>query len=148
MKKLQILDALMRIYEQNFRNLHWNAKGEDFNDSHKSITTEYYEMLSKDVDAIAEMLCMFEINPCNYPQAIEIISNDSNSHIIVDSSKLYSRRDIIEFADVMFSDICKLLSECIEGMNNPIDAGIRSELETMLYNYTLQYRYINKRRKM
>ena len=46
----------------------------------------------------------------------------------------------------MLNDICNLLSDCIEEINEPINAGIRSELETQLYNYTLQARYINARR--
>jgi len=144
--KLVVLDALLRLYEQNFRNLHWNAKGEDFNDSHKSITTEYYEMVSEDVDKIAEILAMLGTNPCNYPQAMEIISNQQEKYIIVDNTKLYTRAEIIEVSQIMFNDICNLLSASIEELNNPLDAGIRSELETLLYNYTLQYRYINKRR--
>lgn len=144
--KLVVLDALLRLYEQNFRNLHWNAKGEDFNDSHKSITTEYYEMVSEDVDKIAEILAMLGNNPCNYPQAMEIISNQQEKYIIVDNNKLYTRAEIIEVSQIMFNDICNLLSASIEELNNPLDAGIRSELETLLYNYTLQFRYINKRR--
>lgn len=144
--KLVILDALLRLYEQNFRNLHWNAKGEDFNDSHKSITTEYYEMVSEDVDKIAEILAMLGTNPCNYPQAMDIIGQQAEKYLIVDNSKLYTRAEIIEISEIMFNDICNLLSESIEELNNPLDAGIRSELETLLYNYTLQHRYINKRR--
>ena len=146
--KLVILDALLRLYEQNFRNLHWNAKGEDFNDSHKSITTEYYEMLAEDVDKVAEILSMLGKNPCNYPQALEIINADPGKFVIVDSEKLYTRKEIIEISAIMFNDICNLLSIAIEELENPLDAGIRSELETLLYNYTLQHRYINKRRSM
>lgn len=144
--KLVVLDALLRLYEQNFRNLHWNAKGEDFNDSHKSITTEYYEMVSEDVDKVAEILAMLGINPCNYPQAMEIVSQQEEKYIIVENDKLYTRAEIIEISQIMFNDICNLLSASIEELNNPLDAGIRSELETLLYNYTLQFRYINKRR--
>lgn len=146
--KLVLLDALLRLYEQNFRNLHWNAKGEDFNDSHKSITTEYYEMVSEDVDKVAEILAMMGENPCNYPQALEIINADEGKFVIVDTEKLYTRAEIIEISGIMFNDICNILSVIITEMENPLDAGIRSELETLLYNYTLQYRYINKRRAM
>ena len=42
MDKLIELNSVLRLYESNYRNLHWNSKGIDFNDSHKSITTEYY----------------------------------------------------------------------------------------------------------
>lgn len=144
--KLKLLDALLRLYEQNFRNLHWNAVGEDFNDSHKDITTEYYEMLSKDVDFIAEVLCMYNTCPVNYMEAAEMISSAENKYIMVESDRKYTRKDICEYTDLMFKDICKLLSEVIAQVQNPMDAGIKSELETMLYRYTLQSRYINARR--
>lgn len=144
--KLKLLDALLRLYEQNFRNLHWNSVGEDFNDSHKSITTEYYEMLSKDVDFIAEVLCMYNTNPVNYMEAAEMISSAESKYLLVESGRKYTRKEICEYADVMFKDICKLLSEIIAQVQNPMDAGIKSELETMLYRYTLQSRYINARR--
>jgi len=144
--KLIELDAVLRLYEQNFRNLHWNAKGNDFNDSHKSITTEYYEMVSKDIDAIAEMLAMFNIDPFNYIEAVEYITKSENKYLVIDSKVHYTRAQIIDFSAVMLSCICTILADAIEEMTNPIDAGIKSELETMLYNYSLQTRYINKRR--
>lgn len=147
MSKLQELDAVLRIYESNFRNLHWNSVGNDFNDSHKSITTEYYEMLSNTIDQVAEMICMLGGgNPCNYKEALDIVNNLEQERFIVKSSVKYNRAAIISLADKMLTDICELLSDAIQEINDPIDAGIKSELETMLYNYSLQARYINKRR--
>lgn len=144
--KLKELDAVLRVYECNFRNLHWNSVGIDFNDSHKSITTEYYEMLSTSIDSIAEMICILGENPYNYAEALDMVEGTDKKYLIVDSSKKYDRQSIIELSSIMLNDICSLLSECIEEIAKPIDAGIRSELETMLYNYTLQARYINARR--
>lgn len=146
MKKLKELDAVLRIYECNFRNLHWNSTGIDFNDSHKSITTEYYEMISGTIDTVAEMLCMLGANPCNYIEALEIVKGSEKDYLMIESAKKYDRRSIIGFSNAMLNDICSLLSDSIEELNNPIDAGIRSELETILYSYTLQARYINLRR--
>ena len=71
--KIKELDAVLRLYEGNFRNLHWNAVGIDFNDSHKSISTEYYEMVSDTIDVVAEIICMLGENPCNYMEAIDIL---------------------------------------------------------------------------
>ena len=68
--------------------------------------------------------------------------------LIVDSKRLYTRKDIIEIASKMFTDIVELLSATIESeeLQAPINAGIRSELESILNDFDLQYRYINKRR--
>ena len=144
--KLIELDAVLRIYEQNFRNLHWNSKGIEFNDSHKNITTEYYEMVSEDVDKVAELLAMLNIDAFNYLEAADYITKSETKYFIVDSKTHYSKLEICKFADIMLNDICSILSAAIEELSNPLDAGIRSELETMLYNYSLQARYLNKRR--
>ena len=146
--KLKELDALLRLYEQNFRNLHWNSAGLEFNDSHKNITTEYYEMLAEDVDAIAEILCMYGANPVNYVEAYEIIKNTDNNYYIVNSMEKFDKAKIVEISEVMLNDICKLLSEIIPQVTNPLDAGIKSELESMLFKYSKEARYLNKRRAM
>jgi len=146
MSKLVELDATLRLYEQNFRNLHWNSKGNDFNDSHKSITTEYYEMVSADVDAIAEMEAILGIDPLNYTETADYIVKSEKQFITIQSNKHYTRAEIIEISNTMLLDICAVLSDAIEELSNPLDAGIRSELETLLYKYTVEARYINKRR--
>ena len=146
MSKLVELDATLRLYEQNFRNLHWNAKGNDFNDSHKSITTEYYEMISADVDKVAEMEAIMGIDPLNFTEAADFIVKSEKKYITIQSDKHYTRAEIIEIANTMLLDICAELAAAIEEISNPLDAGVRAELENLLYAYTLQARYINKRR--
>lgn len=147
MSKLVELDVVLRLHEQNFRNLHWNAKGNDFDDSHKSITTEYYEMVSADVDKVAEILAIKGIDPPNYMEIAEYINHSETTYSLVDSKRHYTRADIIKMSDIMLNEICKLLAVCIEELEDDImAAGIKSELETLLYNYTLQAKYINKRR--
>ena len=145
-EKLVELDAVLRIYEQNFRNLHWNSKGIEFNDSHKNITTEYYEMVAADVDKVAETLAILGLDPFNYLEAAKFITESESKYFIVDSKTHYSKLEICKFADIMLNDICTILAAAIEELSNPLDAGIKSELETLLYNYSLQARYLNKRR--
>ena len=144
--KLVELDAVLRIYEQNFRNLHWNSKGIEFNDSHKNITTEYYEMISADVDKVAEILAMLGIDPFNYLEAAEYVTKSEVKYFVVDSKTHYSKLEICKFADIMLNDICTIIAAAIEEVTDPINAGVKSELESMLYNYFLQARYLNKRR--
>ena len=145
--KLKELDAILRIYETNFRVLHWNSIGIDFNDSHKEITTEYYEMVSGTIDKIAEMLCMLGENPCNYLEAVKIaMNNGEHKYVVVKSTEKYDRPAIVGLSNMMLMDICQLLSDCIEEVQEPINAGIKSELESILFDYTLQARYINARR--
>ena len=145
--KLKELDAILRIYETNFRVLHWNSVGIDFNDSHREISTEYYEIVSGTIDKIAEMLCMLGENPCNYLEAVKIaMNNGEHKYVVVKSTEKYDRPAIVELSNMMLMDICQLLSDCIEEVQEPINAGIKSELESILFDYTIQARYINARR--
>ena len=144
--KLKLLDAVLRLYEQNFRNLHWNSVGLEFNDSHKNITTEYYEMVSEDVDAVAEILCMFNVNPANYIEAYDMISKSESKFLIVDSNKKYTKAEIVDLSETMLKDICELVAAIITQIQNPLDAGIKSEFESMLFKYSKEARYLNARR--
>lgn len=148
MDKLIELNAMLRLYESNYRNLHWNSKGIDFNDSHKSITTDYYEMISESIDEVAEFISRLGGNAPNYMEVCEILNSQERRYLIVNSSELYSREQIVQLSDTMLNDICTLISECLEDsvMQETINAGIKSDLESMLSKYDLQARYINKRR--
>ena len=143
---LLLFDAILRLYEQNFRNLHWNSAGMEFNDSHKDITTGYYEMISKDVDDVAEILHMLNVYPLNYIEAANMIMKAEKQYYVVNSSTNYSRGDICKAADIMLRDICEMLAEIIQALEDPLDAGIKSFFEDMLFRYTKEARYLNKRR--
>lgn len=146
MNSLIKLNAFLRLYESNFYNLHWNSKGEEFNDAHKGISTDYYELCGKYIDITAEMICRFGKLPLNFREVC-IVGEKSNC-LFIESQKLYSRKDIIELSDKMLGDIVSIIVNCLdnEEINNTINSGIKSELETMLEAFDLQYRYINKRR--
>lgn len=138
------LNAMLRVYNSNFLNLHWNTVGEEFNDAHKGISTDYYELCDKYVDTTAEMIARFGINAPNYIE----VANMASDFIVVDSTKLYTRKEIIEYADKMLGDICKCIVTCLaeDCMKEGYNTGIRSDLEAMHSEFDLQYRYINKRR--
>ena len=143
---LKEFDAMLRLYEQNFRNLHWNSVGLEFNDSHKNITTEYYEMVSDTVDEIAEILCMVDLDPANYMEAINILNSSNCNFLIIDSKKKYTKAEIVKESQVMLSDICNSLANIASSVEEPIYAGIKSDLEDILYKYSKEMMYLNKRR--
>lgn len=146
--KFKVLNAVLRLYESNMRNLHWNSAGEEFNDSHKSITEEYYELLAETVDKISEIMAIFEINAPNYVEVLMIIKQCEKSFLVVESTKLYSRADVVRLIDVMFKDIIELIVDVLEDytFENPANAGVKSELENILYTFTFQQKYINGRK--
>lgn len=148
--KLIKLNAILRLYHQNFLNLHWNSAGEEFNDAHKSISTDYYELCDKYIDTTAEMICRLGGNPLNYIQVVEFLTNQDSKYFVTDSSKMYERKDIIKWSDVMLGDILKNIEEVLEDdeAEDSCNIGIKSDLEAMHSEFDLQYRYINKRRMM
>ena len=148
MEKINVLCSVLRLYESNFRLLHWNAVGSDFNDSHVSITTNYYEEISDTIDKIAEIGCMLNIMPLNYQETLEVIDSSEYKFLSIDSKKLYTRKEIVSMSDIMLGDICKLLIEVIqdEKIQLPENIGIKSDLEGILAKYITEHRFINKRR--
>ena len=146
--KFKMLNAVLRLYESNVRLLHWNSAGEEFNDGHKSITEEYYEMFAEVIDQISEIMAIFDILPPNYIEVWDIIKESDKTYLVVESEKLYTRADAIRIMQVMFRDIIDLLKDVLEDytFEDTVNAGIKSELENILYKFTFQYGYINKRR--
>lgn len=148
--KLQILNAVMRLHESNIRNLHWNTAGEEFDDAHKVITEEYYDLFATNIDKISEIMGMLDIPVPNYVQVIDVIKSSNRHFIVVKSDKLYNRGEIITLLDTIFGDITGLILEVLDEdiIQDTINTGIRAELENILYTFDFQKRYINKRRKM
>lgn len=146
--KLIELNSVLRLYCSNFRNLHWNSKGEEFDDAHATISNGYISLCDKYVDSTGEMITRLDMNPLNYTEVVEFINNAENNYMVINTEKLYTRKEIIEYSGKMLEDIVNLivavLNEAIIG--ETINAGIKSDLEAMLNEFDIQYRYINKRR--
>jgi len=142
------LHSVLRLYCSNLSNLHWNSCGEEFNDAHVNITDGLIDLFHKWIDPVGEMLTRLGINPLNYAEVFDLIKNSSNDYFIAESAKMYNRKEIITIADVMLKDIVTLICTVLdsEEMKATINAGIKSELEGMLNDFDLQYRYLNKRR--
>ena len=149
MYSLYDLHVALRLYHSNLLNLHWNAHGLEFNDSHKNITTEYYELCDKYIDITAEMLARLNIYAPNYIEVVQYISNSPDNFHVVDSKKLYTKEEIVALVDSMFESILSFIAKSLEDeeiKNNIENVGIKSDLEAMYSEFDLQYRYINKRR--
>ena len=143
--KFKMLNDVMRLYENNFRIMHWNSAGEEFNDGHVNITEKYYDMLAENIDKVSEIMGMLNIFPDGYD--LDTLPED-NRFIRVDSNKYYSRKEAIEISEQMLNDISNLIVIVLEDqiINLPNNAGIKSELETLLYTIQFESRYLNKRK--
>ena len=145
---LQELHAVLRLYCSNLSNLHWNSCGEEFNDTHVNITDGLIDLFHKCIDPVGEMLTRLDINPLNYIEVFKLIEGSENNYFIADSNKKYNRKEVIAIANVMLGDIVKLICASLdsEELKATINAGIKSELEAMLNDFDLQFRYLNKRK--
>ena len=146
--EMKELFAVMVLYRMNFENLHWNSIGEEFDNAHKEISTEYYEKINTDIDIVAEMLARMRINPMNYKEVWDFIEGGEKDYMLVSSSSTYMRDDIVQMSQRMLGDICKAIEnahecECMKDIKN---MGIKSTLEAMYDYYDLQVRYINGRK--
>ena len=146
-QKFKKLHDFMRFYESHLRIMHWNSAGEEFNDNHVNITEKYYEMISKHIDEIAEIMGIFNIFPDGYVEVCSVVNFD-NTGIHIDANKYYTRAESIEVIDKIFGHLIELFVDVLkEGIiEDPKYAGVKSTLEDILYQYTFQKDYINKRR--
>ena len=144
------LNSIMRLYESNIRLLHWNTVGEEFNDAHKEITEPYYEMIAKDIDRVAEIMGMLNIMPPNYLEVYAIVKKYKEDYVVIDSNKLYNRSEISDKIGHMFEDITNIIAEILDDdeLEDSKQVAIKSELESIMYDFDFQRRYINKRRLM
>ena len=74
MSKLLELQSVLRLYCSNLSNLHWNACGEEFNDSHVNICDGLIDLFHDWIDPVGEMLTRLDINPLNYAEVLDLIS--------------------------------------------------------------------------
>ncbi len=149
MQELLELCSILLVHRANMQNLHWNAQGLMFDETHKDITSDYYDDLLNKADEVAEMLCRLGINPPNYSEVLTIINESSREHLIVSSDTLYGFVDIVDLIDVMFKDILESIEACLnntEISDNIKNVGIKASLESMYNEFDLQCRYINNRR--
>lgn len=149
--KIQELLAALLLAESNFKVMHWKYKGDQFDNYHKEVTSDYYTLCSDQADIVAEIIMRLDDDedPLNYSEVLEVIDDSDNEYLIVDSDSYYSKEDVVKNTDNIFSGILKLIEsilqeECIA--NNIRNVGIKSSLESMYETFDLQYRYINARR--
>lgn len=147
MDQLTVLLAKLIIHESNMRCLHWLVKGSEFDNSHSGFTTSYYEMISNDIDYVAECLMRNDKDVLNYEEALEIAREENSS--MIDSDKKYASVEAAQICNQIFSSILLSLEAVLESTDikdNIKNVGIRSSLESMYERYDKEKRFLNKRR--
>ena len=149
MHSMQRLLAVLILAQSNFQTLHWKSIGKRFDRQHK-IAAELYERCFNDQDTIAEYSIMLGVNTVNIVSAVSMLSgDDSHEYIIVSPEKDYKHDEFHENVSAILSDIKYAISIALQDeeiQNNPVNVGIKSDLESIIGWYDLQDRYLNTRR--
>lgn len=144
---LKELLSVFVVYSHNFKVLHWQAIGNRFDTIH-SIANNYYEMLSADVDKIAEMGARFGLDSVGFSEAIEILDTLDGDYLVLKADKKIDYSEFVSATDSMLQQILLCLESVHETkeLQDIHNMGIKSDIEAMHASYDLQYRYLNARR--
>ena len=139
--------AVLLVYRHNFQILHWMANGESFLTIHEQ-AQKYYELLTKDIDTVAEIYLRYNNEIVNYKDAYDLIEDSDRNFLLVTGNDFCDMKSFVFYSEKMFND----LKDCIESLLTDQEqfesiksVGAKSELENMHNEYDLQSNYIVKR---
>ena len=66
------------------------------------------------INDIGEFITRFDGFPANYKEVLELIESADHDFLMVDSSRLYTRKDIIRLSQTMLNDTVNLISEVLD----------------------------------
>lgn len=113
MDKLKLLMALLTIYENNFRVLHWKLSGTGFHTAHERYGG-YYDSLGDHMDMIAEQIISLGGKPVNMQEALSTIESSNIHAIIIAPNESYH----VEAADRAAYTMFNLLYQIADEINN------------------------------
>ena len=151
---LKELTAVFTIYANNFKVLHWGAIGRSFDVIHNQ-SEKYYNMLSEDLDKIAEMALRLNEAPAVHFETTKILAEfEDRQFFIFETYKDCNFEDFTKISTVMLQDIVICLIEVLHNddyfdfsdSDKVINTGIKAELEGLVNKYDLEARYLSARR--
>lgn len=145
---LRVFLAALIVYQQNFKLLHWCAKGNNFDTIHEQ-AKKYYEKMDKDIDDVAEICLICNLRPLNIKEAYNLLEESDNEYLQLDSSEDYDMEDFTKYTDIILKSIISIIEELLDsdGIDDDSLIGAKSYLENLHYEYLKEYKYINTRRK-
>lgn len=149
----KVLIAMFNVYADNFRVIHWGAKGKQFDRIH-SISQKYYDMISEDIDVLAEMALRVDEEPCIFLNTLEVLSKyEGRKFFIFEKFQDSDYDSFIKISTTMLQDIVLSLVEILDtdlfkGDSDEarVNVGIKSEIEGLISKYDLEARYLCARR--
>lgn len=148
---LRNLLAILIIERSNFQVLHWKVKGHHFDNMHNSVTNDYYETVSTDIDDVAEMCMRLGLNPLNYTDAYRVAKSTYPDILVVSAESDYTRDQTVSTIDVILKTILQAIEAVLysdEIQNVRTNVGIKAYLEGLYDRYDKECRFLNERRKV
>lgn len=143
---LREFSAVLTVYAHNFHVLHWGATGRKFDRIH-NLADEYYQMITGDIDVVAEQAMRLGQNPGGYLENVKIIEASNSNFLCLDYEEV-NFEEFAKYTDAMLDHILLCLRELLasEAAQALENVGIKATLEGLYDKYDLQKRYLNKRR--
>lgn len=106
-------------------------------------------MFHADVDFAGETGLRLEQEPPSFDNIMKILESSENNYIVC-QYKLIGYDEAIKTLQRMCADVMKALIEIHDSelMQQPVNMGIKSSIESVYDKYDFQVRYLNKRRAM
>ena len=135
--ELQKLFSLLVCYRHNIHMLHWKVSGHSFMCLHK-VLDYYVDKFNSFIDDIAELMLSTGINPLTLQECLELISNNDEHHLLIESTENYDANKVYDALLYMISDLFtvynKVSEECIYSECN-------SKLDEHKYWLRIEWKY-------
>lgn len=114
--------ALLTVYENNFRVLHWKLYGSEFHTTHERFAG-YYETLGTYMDETAELILTIGESPINSTMAIEVLQDEDIDAIIIHPEQNYDNTTADTAAQNMFQLLYSISVKLSTDEELPVDVA-------------------------
>ena len=136
-----LLSALV-LHTHNFRVLHWNCCGLDFDATHE-LMSSYGDKLSEFTDEVAESLISTGGSPVNLFTAMTILKDSEHNFTVTDDAKTYCTEEALNTTNNILKELIALYDECNDCDLHP---AIVSKLQEHQYWLIKESDYKGRRR--
>lgn len=133
MDKLSLYLALLTLYENNCRQLHWKLSGKGFHTGHERFGT-YYDQLGTFMDETAEQAITMGQSPVNVADAMTLVQESDVDGLIINGSEDYCGKAANVAAHKMFTQLYNLSTEILK------DEALAEDVRDVFMGHAKWYR--------
>lgn len=137
LKGLRKLQALLIVHQYNFRILHWNVIGVDFDPVHE-LMSQYYSKLDEFIDSVVEISVMCGEDIISVMDAVA-----TKSIFTISSKRKYESKEVFKISRALFEEILEGIDEAINDCEHD---DVKDELKIIQFWIRKELSYKNARR--